>query len=173
MDMVGLRILMTTRQLRFYQTTTYSLTCSYFSIHATTCQCWPTPAWVHVAIAAHTAPIAGWRLCSLAEGKVTTEIAFKGEVLSAAADACSHTHSWVPPRSQGAAAGADRPTCREQQKKGAETPWIGERVEGRGNKSAAEWALLILRVWKMVQMPFFFSPLTCKCLLKRHTSHLG
>lgn len=160
MNTVGLRILMSTRQLRFYQTSTYSLTCSYFSIHATTCQCWPTPAWVHVAIAAHTAPIVGWRLCSRAEGKVTTEIAFKGEVLSAAADACSHTHSCIPPhRSQGAAAGADRSTCREQQKKGAETPWIGEGVEGRGNKSAAEWALLIIRVWKMVQKPFFSSDL--------------
>lgn len=76
--------------------------------------------------AAHRAPIAGWRICSQAEGKVTTEIAFKEEgCLQQQMHVLTHTP--VSPRSQGTAGGADGAACTEQQKKGSETPWAGER----------------------------------------------
>lgn len=85
---------------------------------------------------------------------------------------CMFSHTLLgPPLKSGGCSRSRQAYLQGAAKKGAETPWVGERVEGRGNKSAAEWALLIIRVWKMVQMPFF-SPLTCKCLLKKHISHL-
>ena len=133
MDIADLSLLISTRQSCSYPAIIYSLTCSYFSMYAATHQCWPTSISVHVAIAVPRALIASWRLCRGAEEKVTTEIAFQLQALSAGADVPSHTHP-ASPCSQGTPGAADRSTCTEKQKKSADTPLIGEMGQEKGTK---------------------------------------
>lgn len=90
-----------------------------------------------MAIAAHRAPIVGWRICSQAEGKVTTEIAFKEEgCLQQQMHVLTQTP--VSPWSQETAGGADGPRAQSSKRKVQKHPGPERGVEDRGNKSAAE-----------------------------------
>lgn len=121
---------------------------------------------MHVAIAVPRALIAGWRLYCGAEEKVTTEIAFQLQALSAGPDASSHTHP-ASPSSQGAPGGADRSTCREKQRKGTDTPLIGDMGQQKGKSKCPG---ISFAHYKGLEAGLgYFFPLTCKRLFEKRT----
>jgi len=120
----------------------------------------------HAAVAVPRALIAGWRLYHGAEEKVTIEIAFQPQALSAGADASFHRHP-ASPSSQGAPGGADRSTCREKQRKGADITLIGGTGQERGKYNCPGISLTCYKGPETGLGNFF--PLICKYLFEKRT----